>query len=74
MALQEFNAGDIPLLLGGIKSYSTPDDEVMLEMPIMWGSNLKVGSAFLCGLSCWAQASWRIMMSWLSAKPCVHQA
>lgn len=52
MIIQEFNPGNIPLLLGGIKSYSTPDDEVMLEMPILWGSNLKVCDAFIFGPSC----------------------
>ena len=40
--MQQFNVGDIPLRLGGIKSYDTPDDEVVLEIPILWGSDAKV--------------------------------
>eukprot|EP00967_Tisochrysis_lutea_P027499 scaffold31941_cov24-Tisochrysis_lutea.AAC.1 len=40
---KDFTLGKFPLQLGGIKSYDTPDDEVVLETPIMWGSDAKVG-------------------------------
>lgn len=41
-ATQEFTIGSHPPRLAGIKSYNTPDDEVMLETPIIWGSNSQV--------------------------------
>jgi hypothetical protein len=41
--LQNFSAGSIPLRLGGIKSYDTSDDEVVVEVPILWGSDAQVG-------------------------------
>uniref|UniRef100_A0A6S8NBT6 C2 domain-containing protein n=3 Tax=Dunaliella tertiolecta TaxID=3047 RepID=A0A6S8NBT6_DUNTE len=39
---KDFTLGKFPLQLGGIKSYDTPDDEVVLETPIMWGSDAKL--------------------------------
>lgn len=41
-APQDFTMGTIPLRLGGIKSYDTADDEVVLEVPLHWGSDTKV--------------------------------
>ena len=37
-----FDIGPVPPRLGGIKTYDTSDDEVMIEMPLMWGSQSKV--------------------------------
>ncbi|KAF5832806.1 hypothetical protein DUNSADRAFT_11179 [Dunaliella salina] len=46
----EFHLGRLPLQLGGIKSYDTPDDEVVLEIPLMWGSDAKLNVGVLLKL------------------------
>mmetsp|Transcript_16823 Transcript_16823/g.36400 ORF Transcript_16823/g.36400 Transcript_16823/m.36400 type:complete len:591 (+) Transcript_16823:224-1996(+) len=38
---REFGVGDFPFRLGGIKAYVTSEDEVVLELPMVWGSNCK---------------------------------
>jgi len=47
LCTQEFGLGSIPLRFGGIKSYDTPDDEVVLEIPLLWGSDAKVSPVLL---------------------------
>ena len=37
-----FDLGDVPLRLGGIKTYDTGDDEAIIEASLLWGSNIKV--------------------------------
>ncbi len=39
---QDFTVGAVPPRLGGIKSYDTSDDEVILEVPLLWGSTCQV--------------------------------
>ena len=39
-----FDLGDVPFKIGGIKNYNTGDDEVIIEAPVLWGSNAKVGA------------------------------
>mmetsp|Transcript_9432 Transcript_9432/g.22710 ORF Transcript_9432/g.22710 Transcript_9432/m.22710 type:complete len:583 (-) Transcript_9432:189-1937(-) len=34
-----FDLGDRPIRIGGIKVYETNEDEVIIEAPILWGSN-----------------------------------
>lgn len=38
---KDFTIGSIPPRVGGIKSYNTSDDEVILEIPFVWGANCK---------------------------------
>jgi hypothetical protein len=42
-APQEFKIGGQPPRVGGIKGINTSDDEVILEVPLLWGSDCKVG-------------------------------
>ena len=39
-----FDLGEIPIKIGGIKTYQTGDDEVIVEAPVLWGGNAKVKS------------------------------
>lgn len=61
--------------MGGIKSYSTSDDEVVLEVPLVWGSTCKVSRVALSTLAlaknpelkmpderllfCWGSYNWQ---------------
>lgn len=38
---KDFTIGTIPPRIGGIKCYDTSHDEVILEIPLVWGSNCK---------------------------------
>lgn len=37
-----FTVGSIPPRVGGIKLYDTSEDEVIIEVPLLFGSNVKV--------------------------------
>ncbi|GAX84222.1 hypothetical protein CEUSTIGMA_g11645.t1 [Chlamydomonas eustigma] len=39
---KHFDIGDVPLRLGGIKTYNTGEDEVIVETSVLWGSNAKL--------------------------------
>lgn len=41
ISIDLLDLGTMPLKLGGVKVYDTRDDEVILEAPIMWGSDAK---------------------------------
>ncbi len=32
----------LPIRIGGIKTYDTGEDEVIMEAPVLWGSNAQV--------------------------------
>uniref|UniRef100_A0A7S0S0C1 C2 domain-containing protein n=1 Tax=Chlamydomonas leiostraca TaxID=1034604 RepID=A0A7S0S0C1_9CHLO len=36
---KDFDIGKIPPRMGGVKSYNTSDDEVVIETPLVWGSD-----------------------------------
>lgn len=40
--IEHMDLGSKPLQIGGIKTYETKDDEVIIEAPILWGSNARV--------------------------------
>ena len=42
---KEFSCGTVAPRCGGIKSYTTTEDEVILEVPILWGSDSQVTDA-----------------------------
>lgn len=43
--IEVLDLGTKPLRIGGIKTYETKDDEVIVEAPILWGSDCRVGVA-----------------------------
>lgn len=45
---QEFKIGGMPPRVGGIKGINTSDDEVILEVPLLWGSDCQVRAGGLC--------------------------
>ncbi len=51
LRLQKFTIGSVPPRIGGIKCYDTSDDEVVLEVPLVWGSNCTV-SVRMCVCVC----------------------
>eukprot|EP00210_Caulerpa_lentillifera_P009648 g9204.t1 len=40
--IEHINLGDHPMKLGGIKTYETREDEVIIEAPVLWGSNAQI--------------------------------
>lgn len=40
--IEHMDLGKKPLQIGGIKTYETRDDEVIIEAPILWGSDARV--------------------------------
>ncbi len=42
IALEKFDFGDSPLRVAGLKRYNTSQDEVILDMPVQWGSQVDI--------------------------------
>mmetsp|Transcript_21148 Transcript_21148/g.58683 ORF Transcript_21148/g.58683 Transcript_21148/m.58683 type:complete len:654 (+) Transcript_21148:121-2082(+) len=42
LEIECLDLGNRPIRIGGIKVYETNEDEVILEAPILWGSNAKI--------------------------------
>ena len=40
--IELIDLGTNPLRIGGIKAYETVGEEVMIEVPVQWGSNARV--------------------------------
>lgn len=40
--IEKISLGSNPMKLGGIKTYETREDEVIIEAPVLWGSDLEV--------------------------------
>lgn len=40
--LEVFDLGDSPLRVAGLKRYSTSQDEVIVDMPVQWGSQVDI--------------------------------
>jgi hypothetical protein len=60
---KSFHMGTIAPRVGGIKVYETSEDEVVMEVPLIWGGNMKVSSTKCekCGLRV-CMNSFRIFM------------
>jgi hypothetical protein len=68
---QAFTVGTLPPRVGGIKYANTSDDEVILEIPLVWGSDCKVRKTALAKqLGVTADAEWHVR---LSCRPPMHQ-
>lgn len=42
LKLELLDCGAVPVRLDGIKTYDTKEDELIIEAPVVWGSQLKV--------------------------------
>lgn len=40
--LETFDFGESPLRVAGLKRYSTSQDEVIVDMPVQWGSQVDI--------------------------------
>lgn len=52
--IELIDLGTHPLTIGGIKAYETNGEEVMIEVPVHWGSNLRVRVSARLGLAGYA--------------------
>lgn len=52
--IELIDLGTHPLTIGGIKAYETNGEEVMIEVPVHWGSNMRVRVSARLGLAGYA--------------------
>lgn len=54
MDIELIDLGTHPLTIGGVKAYETNGEEVMIEVPVHWGSNMRVRVSARLGLAGYA--------------------